>query len=279
MGLFGVRGKGCEREISKKSPQTCGSLAKIIVVAKTGKWLRMLHARLFRIQLPGMQIENEWLAFLAINGLQGITGEPVGEKAEIAAAGNRYCKPQQEGCGNWILKYPVRMAIGKTRRTRDSVGVVVHWKDGGIVGEAKFLEDIERPEGLFGDRIAGGTVAENGFADDVFKECFDLAGVGTKFLGSEVVNFTMPITVGANAVPLIVDGLDQLWVSFRYPADNEEGGFSLVISQQRQDSFGVVYHPLFHGVPIAWINDVLKGGNLEVVFHIDGEVVADRVHD
>jgi len=89
----------------------------------------------------------------------------------------------------------------------------------------------------------------------------------------------MPIAVAANTVPLIMYVFNQLRVSLRHPTDDEEGGFGLVIGQQGEDFFRVANYPLFHEVPIAGIDNILEGGDLEVVFHVNSEVVADWVHE
>ena len=279
MGLFGVCGKGRERKIRKKSLQASGGFAEVVVMAKTGKWFCMLHARLLRVDFPGVQVENEWLAFLAIDGLQGITAEPIGKQAKITAAGDGYFHAQKKGRGNGVFAQTVGVAVGEAGRVGNTVGVVVDGKNGGIVGEAEFLENIERPKGLGGDGVTGGTVAENGFANDVFQDGFDLGGVCAEFLRRHVVHLPVPIAVTADGVALIVDGLHQLGKPVGDPTDNEERGLGVVLGQQVQDFFGVAHYPLFHAVPVLGIDDVLEGGYLEVVFHVDGEVVADGLHE
>lgn len=62
------------------------------------------------------------------------------------------------------------MAISKAGRVRNTVGIVVDGKNRGIVSKAKFLEDIQSPERLAGDRITRGAITKNRFADDVFED-------------------------------------------------------------------------------------------------------------
>ena len=279
MGLFGVCGKGREREIRKKSPQANDGFAEVVVMAKTGKRFCLLHARLLRVDFPGVQIENEWLAFLAIDGLQGITAEPIGKQAKITAAGDGYFHAQKKGGGNGVFAQTVGVAIGEAGRLGNTVGVVVDGKNGRIVSESEILENIERPERLVGDGIAGGAVAENGRTDDVFQDGFDLACVGAEFLRRHVIHLAVPVTVATDWVALTVDGLYQLGEPVGDPTNDEERGLGVVLGQQIQNFFGVVHYPLFHGVPVLGIDDVLEGGYLEVVFHVDGEVVADGLHE
>lgn len=113
----------------------------------------------------------------------------------------------------------------------------------------------------------------------MLKRCFDFLGVGAEFIRGEIVHFAVPIAVCADFVPLVVDGLDQLGVSLRYPTHDEEGGFGVVLGKEGEYFFGVAHYPVFHGVPCVGVDDVFKGGHLEVVFHIDGEVVADWIHE
>ena len=114
-----------------------------------------------------MEVENKWFSLLVVDGAEGITGEPIGKQAKIAAAGNRHFFTQQEGCGNRIFEQTIAMAVGKAWRGGNAVGIVADGKNRGVVGEAEFLEDVDSPHGFAGDGIAGGAIAEDRFTDDV----------------------------------------------------------------------------------------------------------------
>ncbi len=243
-----------------------------------GKDAGLVHAWLVRIEFPWVQVEDEGFPLFLIDDSESITAEPVGEQAEVAASGYGNGTAKKASGGDGVFQQAVWVLIGETRCAGHAIDVVADGEDGGIVGEAKFHEDIQRPEGLGGDGIAGSAIAKHGLAGDVFQDGFNLAGVFPEGLRGQVIDFTVPVTVAADGVALVVDGLHQLGEPVRDPADDEKGGLGVVPGQQFEDLFGVAHHPLFHGVPVARVDDVLEGGHLEVVFHVDGEVVGDWLH-
>lgn len=115
-------------------------------MAEPGKWFCAVHAWLFWVNFPGVQVKNKWLFFLAVDGFEGKAGKPVGEEPKIAATGNRDLAPEDKGRGNGVFEQAVDMAVGKSWGVGDAVGVVIDREYGRIVGEAEFLEDDERPE-------------------------------------------------------------------------------------------------------------------------------------
>ena len=95
--------------------------------------------RLFRVNLPGVEVKDKRFSLFAVDGLQGIAGEPVWKQTEVAAAGNRYFPTQQNRGGNGVFEQTVGVLVSEAGRVGDAVGVVVNWKDGRIVGKTKFL--------------------------------------------------------------------------------------------------------------------------------------------
>jgi len=99
-----------------------------------------------------MEIKDEWLMLLAVDRPEGQTCEPVGKQTEIPAAGDRNLPPHQHCRRDGILDHVHPwVLIGKPRRIRDAVIVVHDREDARIIGKAKFAEDIQRPQRVFGD--------------------------------------------------------------------------------------------------------------------------------
>lgn len=224
-----------------------------------GQGTDIAHARLVRIKFPGVEIKDKRFALLLVDSAEGEASEPIGEEAEIAAAGNWYVPPQEEGCGNGVFKQPVGVLVGETGRVGNAVGIVMDGKNGGVVRKAKFLEDIKRPERFAGYRITGGAVAKDRFAYNVLQNGFHPARIVAKLIRGQVVHLSVPVTVATDGMSLIVDGSYQLGVSFGHPADDKKSGFGVVGGKQVKHLSRVAHHPLLHGAPIFGMHDILEG--------------------
>lgn len=238
----------------------------------------VFESRLLRIKFPWMAVKQKRLSLVFVNRTQCEPCEPIRKQTEITSTGNGDLAAKQTGCTYRVFKQAVGMPVSESGGAGDAVRIVVDGKNGGIVGEPQLLQDIECPKGFAGDGITGGAIAKNWLTNDTFQYGFNFAGISTKILRAEVVHFAVPVTVAADIVAMAVDGLHQLGESLGYPADDEKSGLCLVLGKQGKNLFSVAHYSLFHDVPVLWVDNVLKGGNLEIVFHIDGEVVADRVH-
>lgn len=225
-----------------------------------------------------MAVKQKRLSLVFVNGTQCEPREPIGKQTEITSTGNRYLAAQQTGCTYRVLKQAVGMSISESGCVGDAVCIVVDGENRGVVGKPQLLQDIECPKGFAGDGITGGAIAKNWFTNDTFQYGFDFASISTKILRAEVVHLAVPVTMATDVVALTADGLHQLRESLGYPPDDKKSGLCLVLGKQGQNLPSVSNYPLLHGVPVLRVDNVLKGGNLEIVFHIDGEVVVDRAH-
>jgi len=60
------------------------------------------------------------------------------------------------------------------------------------------------------------------------------------------------------------------------PAENEEGGFGIVLREEVEDPAGVLLDSGGVLVPAVVADEALEGGDLVVIFDVDGEIVADH---
>lgn len=64
------------------------------------------------------------------------------------------------------------------------------------------------------------------------------------------------------------DGADQTGKALRHPAQDEERGLETVLVQKIQHARGIVLDPGRIDVPVLRIDDLGKGRDLEIVFHV-----------
>src|SRR5262245_8491580 len=125
-----------------------------------------MNARLFRVDLPGVKIHHCRLTLCFVDVPYAPSDKGVGEEPEISSAGNRDVDSRESYCGDRKLyqltsRMPVEQ-MAKPSVIWDTIAVVANWENTRIIGKAFLLENIQSPEAFCRNRIARGTVPENG---------------------------------------------------------------------------------------------------------------------
>src|SRR5690554_227186 len=99
-------------------------------------------------------------------------------------------------------------------------------KDAGVPAKTAFSKDVEGPQRILGDGIAGGPVAVHRFAGKVFKKGFGTPGFLPEGFRRLPVNQLVTIAVGGNLMACAINLPNQFRVVFRYPAQHKEGALT-----------------------------------------------------
>src|SRR5690554_7971308 len=124
-------------------------------------------------------------------------------------------------------------------------------KDAGVPAKTAFSKDVEGPQRILGDGIAGGPVAVHRFAGKVFKKGFGTPGFLPEGFRRLPVNQLVTITVGGNLMACATNLPNQFRVVFRYPAQHKEGCLDLVPFEQIKKLAGVLFHTGRQGWPLV----------------------------
>src|SRR5690606_13204854 len=241
---------------------------EVSVVAEAGKPAGIGDARLVRIYLPGVEVENLWFGLIETGPFEQPARQRVRVLPEIPASRSRYGLTQHLGSGQRKFCQAGAAAgddgIGLLRTARDAVVIVARGEDTGVPGKSQVRQGIQRPERPAGDGVTGGAIAGNRRLDDVLK---DLLGPGrfvTKDLRRLPVDQLVAITVGGDLVALRLDAPDQLWVAFRHPAEDKEGDPDPGVIEQLQQLFRIFFYSRGPLSPFRRLDDIGEGRNLVV---------------
>src|SRR5215831_4281584 len=219
-----------ELEIAEKAIEPLRAAIEIEVVAKARECGGVLDPRLLRVDLPGMDVENEFL-LLRVQLAQRPAGETVGKQPEISAArdGNLGAAVAQHR----YRKFDQASAAGRGEDVRRllrvgyAVAVVAHREDARVVAEALFAEDVERPQRAARYRIRRRAVACHGPLREILEQRLGVARLLLELGRRLCVDETMAHAVRRHLVSRGRDLAYDLRVLARDPAENEKSRANL----------------------------------------------------
>lgn len=236
-----------------------------------------LDARLVGVDFPGMEIEHCRLAVDLVDAAHAPMDDPGRQQAQVAAPrdgqGQLLARQGHVQRGQGEFSDAAALApdvVGETRGAGDAVVVVIDGENARIVDEAFLDEDVQGPQGLVGDGIARGAVAQDRAARDVLDGGLGQAQVLAEGVGTHVVDEFVPKPVAGHLVAGVRDLADQHGETLGHPAENEKGGLEAVLLQQVHDPAGVVLDARRVDCPVVPVDHAGEGGDLEVVFDVDG---------
>src|SRR5471032_2312520 len=267
-------------EILRQPGQARLGPLQVDIVTEAGFQADAGLARLVRVQFPRVKVEYASLAIARIDAPQAPARNGVGQQPEIAAAAGRKVAAQQAHGADRQFQQAGRAGRtpGEAGRVGHAVVVVAYRVDAGTVAVARLQQDIERPQVGRTDREAGRAIAKHGLAADLFQQVLaehDVAGV---FVAALIAGAAVRVAVAGQLVAVGDDGAHDGRVAFGDPAQREEGGMDGGAVQQEQDAFDIALDPAWQGGPVVAGDVGGEGGDVEVVFDIDGQRVADSVH-
>lgn len=233
------------------------------------------------VELPGVGVEDGG-AVLTGGLLEGGGGVGGGEEAEVSAAGGGEVAGAElidqrgkfdevvagmgrvdeleegEGCGG---------GVGKGVGFAEGGG-----EEGGVVGVAGLGDEGCGPGGgSGGEGEGGGAVAEDGLAGLVFESVFSGEEVLFELVGRELVEGGVVVAVGRDFVAEGGGAGGEVGVAFGGVAEDEEGGFDVVMVEE----FEKLVEGGFEagGLVVPGVRGAEGAGGLGVVevFDVDGE--------
>ena len=243
------------------------------------------HAGLLGIELPGVEVKNEGLLLLPVDPLEPPAGQRIGQQAEIAAAGDREVFSAEAQCGDRDFPNPdlpcrqivallpgiavLHRIAGEAGPVGNSVEIVLHREDTGIVLETGFNQFSKGPVGLPGDRVAGRPVAVHRLATLIFQQGFgaaDILPVGGPVLQSDPL---MQIAVAGDLVALRSDAFGYLRKALGNPAKDEKSPADGCLGTEFQHPVRVLLYPAFPLRPGIGRRLFFERRDVEVVFNVD----------
>ena len=155
-------------------------------------------------------------------------------------------------------------------------------EDARIVTEAGVNQDIDRPAGRTGNRIAGGAITVDRLLYDIFQQLLGTDGFITKLCRRLPVNQFMAVAVTGDLVSLLLYAANQIRTSFGNPAQYEKCRVNAGIIKQLQYPVGVALNAPFARIPFTAVDRLRQRRHVKVVFHVDrhriARLVLQRVH-
>lgn len=146
---------GAELEVVDHAFQARQAAFEVGVVAEAGEPAGVGDARLVRVYLPGVEVENLRFGLVETGAFEQPARQGVGVLAKVAAAGGRYGLPEYLGGGEREFRQSHAFAgnngVGRFGAAGDTVVVVAGREDAGVPGETQLREDIQRPQRFAGN--------------------------------------------------------------------------------------------------------------------------------
>ena len=111
---------GPEPELSQKAPQPVFALLQVRIVPESGQGAGG-HSGLARIDLPRMQIKNEWYPVRVVDRREPPARNPIGQQPEVSATGDG--NPASKNCCRCKRPLNDMTAIRRRHSGRHTLGV------------------------------------------------------------------------------------------------------------------------------------------------------------
>src|SRR5581483_58147 len=118
--------------------------------------------------------------------------------------------------------------------SRNAVTIMGDWINAGVVSETALSENIEGPERLASNGIAGSAVEQGRHSGGIADSLDGLNGVGAELLRREIVYQAMSEAMTSDLMAPCDNFSNQAGVSMGDPTEHEEGTFDGVLIQQIQ---------------------------------------------
>ena len=252
-------------------------------MAQPGREARITHARLVGVDFPGMQVEDERLAFALVDRAQAGARIAIGQQPEVTAARDRQLQRAEPGRRQREFEDPPavrrRHVLRKARCAGYSVLGVTDREQARVVAKAELEQDVERPQALAGDRVGRGAVTVDGATQEVLEMVLGPCRLGPEHLRRLPVDEFVTVAVTGDFMPGRGDAPDQIGFALGDPAQREERGLDAALGEHRKQPLGVGDHPRFPRLPTRAVDVRKERRHLEPVLDIDGQRVSHRRTD
>src|SRR5438128_3272808 len=140
----------------------------------------------------------------------------------------------------------------------DAVNLMVGWEDTGVETKTFVVKDIQGPERITGNRIAGRAIGGDSFPTDIFKHVASQAQVFAKFFRSLPVNEPVPIAVAADLVTRTNDVANQTGKTSTDPTQHKECRLVLMSIEQIQQPACIRDHSAGIVIPVPPVHSILE---------------------
>src|SRR5690242_2727243 len=125
----------------------------------------------------------------------------------------------------------------------NSIEVMSHRKNAGVVLKTQLGQDLECPQRLPGDREGRGAKPYYSYPNRILYGLACLFHVFPEFGRGQGRNPTVPVAVARDLVPRLRDLPHQGRLALRYPTQNEKCGPTVVSVKQLKHTPGILTHP------------------------------------
>src|SRR5919197_500876 len=105
----------------------------------------------------------------------------------------------------------------------DAVAIVVNREYAGVVCEALFLEDFQRPEACLRDGITRSAIPKNALASRILKDAHRTPRFLTEFFRRLHIDTPVGVAVRCHFMPTRLDRAYQVRMPFDHPSQNKKG--------------------------------------------------------
>src|SRR5215471_12901528 len=114
----------------------------------------------------------------------------------------------------------------------DAIAIVMNREYAGVVCEALFLEDFQRPKACLRDGITRSAIPKNALASRIFKDAQCAPRFLTEFIRRLHIDTSVGIAMRCHFMPTHLDRAHQVRMPFDHPSQNKKGCLRLVGIQE-----------------------------------------------
>src|SRR6267142_1444894 len=255
----------------KQPAQPLRTAIEVEIVPKARQRTRRPYPRLSRVNLPGVNVEDE-LLLPQIQPAQRPTREPIWKQAEITTACDRDLDPAVTENGNREFHKAATARRGQDVRPGLGVGnpvaVVAHREYARIVLEPFLAEDVERPERTAGDRVSRRAVSHDRLLAQILQQRLRLMRLAAEFRRRLCVDQPVAHSVRCDFVTSRSELAHDLRVFAGHPAEHEECRTNFALGEHFEERRRARAYARAKSVPRAPVDDSCKALDLEVVLDV-----------
>jgi hypothetical protein len=198
------------------------------------------------------------------------------EKAKITASadGHVVSGDAESGNGKFSERAGGRLKTKWLARSAgDPVTIVMNRKDAGIVGEAEFAENFERPERTICNGIRGSAIAENLLAGNLLDDVFGATRIFAKFGRLELIDQPMPVRMTGEFVTSGGDFAHDVRELLGNPSEDEKCAVDVDPGERFEQAASVGFDAARISRPASTIDDIGEGFGVKIVLDVDGNDV------
>ena len=265
------RSQGNELASAKQLRQPRFHLFDVAIMAQT-RFQRSCDSRLLRVDFPRVQVDQDRASVRFHNAASRPSMAPPRQVAKRApAAGWKIASEYPHG--HWrnfaeslqMIDLPTEW---ETWCARNSVKVVQHRKDAGIVEETFFFENWYSPEGLTNNRERRGTIGGRLFPASICDCRYRTSRIGAKFVRSKPVDSAVEKAVAADLVTGSADLANDRGVALCDPPENKKCPVRVKSPQKFEKPASIVNDAAGEIGPRFRLDLACEGFDLEVIFYV-----------